>query len=69
MGYRIIYVRKKRHNLRFLLLTAGFFGLFLYCLTQAPEITVLENLARQLGDGASIGEAVAAFCQDVIYGS
>lgn len=68
MGYRIVYGREKRHVLRFVLLCAGFFALFLYCLTYAVQIDALDALAGQLAEGTPIGEAVAAFCQDVLHG-
>lgn len=34
------------------------------------EITAsaLENLAQNLGNGVSVGEAVAVFCDEIIYG-
>ena len=68
MGYKIVYGEKTQPRLRyvseFLILVLLVIGAFL-C---REQWAALEQLALQLGAGENIGDAVAAFCQDVVYG-
>lgn len=75
MGYRVLYVYegKKRSSRRRVLLTWGFFAVFLALLLRfCPELllpggeSAVESFCRELRIGAPVGEAVAAFCRQVV---
>ena len=68
MGYKIVYVRKRRRWRRFAVLISACFLLFAYAVSGGRRLDALEELAQRLGAGVDIGEAVSAFCQDVLHG-
>ena len=68
MGYKIVYVRKRRRWRRFAVLISACFLLFVYAVSGGRRLDALEELAQRLGAGVDIGEAVSAFCQDVLHG-
>lgn len=77
MGYRIDYTkdgakRKKISHIpwrklgTFALVGVAVFSLLWWAKNNTATVSALENMAQQMGNGMSIGDALEAFCIDIL---